>query len=183
MPSCLSAQGRNGRMPSPRDRERRLIDATLAARVAFGGVDCPPAPARRGADLFATVAVILLRAWPPSASTCCPEPETRAARRKAMCSPQFRVYPGSERWNTDADPSKDFDALMARSGSLLALTVAACSAPRIGAGRQDQEPDGGFRRPRQDHRPHHLLRGRHQRDRAVRLAPVDAARVLLPAVL
>jgi len=46
-------------MPSPRDRERRLIDATLAARVAFGGVDCPPAPARRGADLFATVAVIL----------------------------------------------------------------------------------------------------------------------------
>ena len=49
---------------------------------------------------------------------------------------------------------------------------------RRGAGRQDQEPDGGVLRPRQDHRPDHLLRGRGRRDGAVRRAPDDAAGVL-----
>ena len=49
---------------------------------------------------------------------------------------------------------------------------------RRGAGRQDQEPDGGVLRPRQDHRPDHLLRGRGRRDGAVRRAPDDAAGLL-----
>ncbi len=45
--------------------------------------------------------------------------------------------------------------------------------------RQDRQSGGGVRRARQDHRPHHHLRGRAQRDGAVRHAAGHAARLLL----
>ena len=51
--------------------------------------------------------------------------------------------------------------------------------PAAGARRQDQQPDGGVQRPRQDHRPNHHLRGRDQRDGAVRHAAGHAAGLLL----
>ena len=47
------------------------------------------------------------------------------------------------------------------------------------AGRAHRQPGRGLFRPRQDHRPHHLVRRLYRRDGAVRRAPGDAARLLL----
>ena len=58
--------------------------------------------------------------------------------------------------------------------------VSALAAPGPGARRQDQQSGRRFRRPRQDHRPHHFVRGRDQRDGAVRRAADHAARLLFP---
>ena len=108
----------------------------------------------------------------------------RRGRRKAEAPPSFR--PALPSRGAEAMERAGFHAagpnqtMNGRNWLIAALGVR--GAPwRRGAGprRQDQAPDRGLRRTRQDHRPNHLVRSRDRRDGAIRIAADHAARLLL----
>ena len=95
--------------------------------------------------------------------------------------------PAQESISSKAPPAVRPHAARSAARRAPAARHAAAGQYRAAAGRRGggraaaathQQSDRGIFRPRQDHRPHHLVRRRHQRDRAVRRAAGDAARVL-----
>ena len=108
-----------------------------------------------------------------------PAPSGRRGRRRSSrpfrCRPCPACRPASV-----SRPARRSKAISRRRTRRRAPRATERSRGRAAAAAHRQS-DRGVLRPRQDHRPHHLVRRRDRRDRAVRRAAGDAARLLFAA--
>ena len=100
----------------------------------------------------------------------------------AFISPRFTGRSTRMRFlNTRSRPERARLPRVRPGGEALLRSDRLRARPRRRAGErgQDQQPDGGVQRPRQDHRANHHLRGGDQRDGPVRHPAGHAERLLL----